>query len=74
MAARRSGGFAAFEPPAFVACLDDVALLSEPVEQRRRHLGVAEHRWLFAERKVDGDDDRGLFVKPADQMEQQLAA
>ena len=37
-----SGRFAGFEAPAFVAGLDDVAVVGEPVKQRDRHLGVAE--------------------------------
>jgi hypothetical protein len=32
------------EPIGLVAGLDDVAVMGEPVEQRGRHLGVAEHR------------------------------
>ena len=63
VAARRSGGLAAFEPPAFVASLDDFAVVGEPVEQRRRHFRVAEHRGPFTERQVGGDDDRGLFLE-----------
>src|SRR3546814_6225200 len=47
------------EPPAVVAGLDDVAVMGEPIEQRGRHLGVAEHGRPFAEREVGGDDDRG---------------
>ena len=34
---------AAFEAPAVVAGLDDVAVVSKAVEQRGCHLGVAEH-------------------------------
>src|SRR3546814_4137996 len=48
--------------------------MGEPIEQRGRHLGVAEHGRPFAEREVGGDDDRGVLVKSADQMEQQLPA
>lgn len=62
------------KPPALVACLDDVAVMGEPIEQRRRHLGVAEHGGPFAERQVGGDDDRGVFVESADEVEQQLPA
>ena len=40
---------AVFEPPAVVAGLDDLAMMRETVEQRRRHLCVAEHAWPFAE-------------------------
>ena len=69
-----SGGFAAFEAPTLVAGLDDIAMVREPVEQRGRHLGVAEHRWPFAEGQVGGDDDGSLLIEPADQVEQQLSA
>ena len=34
---------AVLEPPAVVAGLDDVAVVRQSVEQRRGHLGVAEH-------------------------------
>src|SRR3546814_2591097 len=62
------------EPPALVAGLDDVAVMGEPIEQRGGHFGIAEHGRPFAERQVGGDDDRGVFVKSADEMEQQLPA
>jgi hypothetical protein len=32
---------AILEAPAFVSGLDDVTMMGEPVEKRRRHLGVA---------------------------------
>ena len=69
--AGRSGSV--LESPAFVAGLDDVAVVGETVEQRGGHLGVAEHARPFAEGEVGGDNDRGPLVEPADQMEQQLA-
>ncbi len=31
------------EPVGLVAGLDDVAVVREPIQQRRGHLGVAEH-------------------------------
>jgi len=68
----RSG--AVFEAPAFVAGLDDVAMVSETIEQRRRHLRIAEHARPFAESEVGGDDNRCPLVKTADQVEQQLPA
>ena len=37
--------------------------MSEPVEQRRRHLGVAEYSGPFAEAEIGGDDDAGAFVE-----------
>lgn len=48
--------------------------MGQAVEERGRHLGVAEHRRPFAEGEVRGDDDRGALVKPADQMEQELTS
>ena len=65
---------AAFEAPTVVAGFHDVAMMGQAVEQRGRHLGITEHAGPFAEREVGGDDDRRSLVKPADEMEQQLAA
>jgi hypothetical protein len=65
---------AVFEAPALVTGLNDVVVMGEPVEQCRGHLGVAEDRRPLGESQVGGDDDRGLLVEPADQVEQQLAA
>ena len=65
---------AAFEAPAVVAGLDDVAMVGQAVEQRGGHLGVAEHAGPFTEGEIGGDDDGRSLVEPADEMEQQLAA
>jgi len=62
------------EAPAFVSGLDDFAVMREPIEQRSRHLGVAEDARPFTEGQIGGEDDRGALVKPADQVEEQLAA
>jgi len=64
---------AAFESPAVVAGLDDVAVMGQAVEQCGGHLGVAEHAGPFAESKIGGDDDGGAFVEPANEMEEKLA-
>ena len=48
--------------------------MGQPIEQRGRHLGVAEDARPFAEAEIGGDDDRGALVEPADQMEEELAA
>ena len=64
---------AVFEAPALVSGLDDFAVMGQPVEQRGRHLGVAEHAWPFAEGQVGGDDDGSALVEPADQMKEQLS-
>ena len=59
----------AFEPPAVVAGLDNVAVMGQSVEQRGGHLGVAEHVGPFAE-----GDDGGALIEPADEMGEKLAA
>ena len=64
----------AFEAPAVVAGLDDVAVVGQAIEQRGRHLGIAEDARPFAEGEIGGDDDRGALVEPADEVEQELAA
>ena len=48
--------------------------MGETVEQRRRHLCVAEDAGPFAEAEVCGDDDAGALVELAEQMEQQRPA
>jgi hypothetical protein len=68
------GSGSVFEAPAFVACLDDVAMMREAIEQGRGHLGIAEDAWPFAEGEIGGDEDRSALVEPADEMEEQLAA
>lgn len=61
------------EAPALVAGLDDVAVVGDTIEQRGRHLGIAEDCGPFPEGEVGGHDDRGAFVEAADQVEQELA-
>ena len=55
--ALRVGSGSVLEAPAFVAGLDDVAVVGEPVEKCGGHLGVAEDGGPFAEGEVGGDDD-----------------
>ena len=47
----------ALEAPAVVAGLDDVAVVGQAIEQRGRHLGIAEDARPFAEGEIGGDDD-----------------
>jgi hypothetical protein len=56
---------AVLESPAFVAGLDDVAMVGEAVEERGGHLRIAEDGRPFAEGEVGGDDDGGLLVELA---------
>src|SRR5271155_2796899 len=69
---QRSG--AVLEAPALVPGLDDVAVMGEAIEERRGHLGIAEHARPFAEGEIGGDKDRGALVEPADEVEEKLAA
>jgi len=44
-----------FEAPAFVSGLDDIAMMSEPIEHGGRHLGVTEHLRPIGEGEVCRD-------------------
>src|SRR5271170_126432 len=70
------GGFrrAVLETEAVVSGFENVAAVSETVEQRGRHLRVAEHGGPLAEAQVRRDDDAGALVELAQQMEEQGAA
>ena len=70
--ASRGRSSAVLEAPALVAGLDNVAVVREPVQQRRRHLCVDEDARPFAEGQVGRDDDGGALIEPADQVEQQM--
>ena len=48
--------------------------MGESVEQRRRHLRIAEDSGPFAEAQIGRDDDAGALVELAQQMEQHRAA
>lgn len=39
-------------------------MVREAVEERRGHLGIAEHASPLAEAEVGGDDGAGLLVEP----------
>lgn len=61
-------GRAVLEAEAVVSSLQDVAVMGEAIEQRRRHLGVAEDGRPFAEAEIGGDDGKtyelaGMFAR-----------
>ena len=60
---------AVFKAPGLVAGFDDLAVMGQAVEQRSRHLGVAEDGGPFAEGEIGGDVDLGALVELADQVE-----
>ena len=63
-----------FEAPAVVSCFEDVAVVRQAVEQRSCHLGITKHIRPFAEAEVGGDNDAGLLIELAEQVEQQCPA
>lgn len=67
-------GRAVFEPEAVVSGLEDMAVMGQPVEQRGRHLGVAEYAGPFGKAEIGGDDDAGALIELAQQMEEQCSS
>jgi hypothetical protein len=55
----------------FIACLNDMTVMCQSIQQRRRELRVPEHRRLLREREVRRDDHAGALVELREQMEQQ---
>ena len=62
---------AVLEAEAVVSGFEDVAMMGQAIEQRGGHFGIAEDAGPFAEAEVGGDDDTGMLVEPAQQMEEQ---
>jgi hypothetical protein len=61
------GGFrrAVLEAEAVIPGFKNVTAVGETVEQRGRHLGVAEHASPLAEAEISCDDDAGALVRAA---------
>ena len=51
-----------------VARFDDVAVVRQPIQQRRSHLGVAEYTRPFREAEVGGDEPAGVLVQLGQQV------
>ena len=62
------------ESVGLVAGLDDVAMVGEPVQQSRGHLGVGKNAGPFAKDQVGRDDHAGVLVKLGQQVKQQRPA
>lgn len=62
------------ESPALIACLHDVAVVREAVEQGGCHLGVAEDAAPFREGEVGGDHHARSLVELGEQVEQHRTA
>ena len=61
------------EAPAGVAGFDDVAVVRQPVEHGGCHFRVPKNLRPVCEGEICGDQQRGVFIELADQVEQQLA-
>ena len=48
--------------------------MRQAVKQGRCHLGITKHIGPFTEAQIRGDDDTGLLIEFAEQMEQQRPA
>jgi hypothetical protein len=62
----------ALEAPTVVSRLNDIAMVSEAIEQSGGHLRIGKNARPFAEGEICRDDDRGALVEPADEVEQEL--
>ena len=62
------------EAEAVVSAFKDMAVVGETIQQGGGHLGIAEHACPLAKAEVGGDDDTGLLVEFAEQMEQHCPA
>jgi hypothetical protein len=75
--ARLDPGFgrlaAVAEAIGLVARLDDVTVMRQAVEERGRHLGIAEDTGPLGEDQVRGDDHAGVLVQRGQQVKQQRA-
>src|SRR3546814_3897055 len=54
---QRGRSAAVFEAPAVIAGLDDIAMMSDAIEERGGHLGIAEHGWPLPEREVGRSEE-----------------
>ena len=62
------------EAEAVAVELQDVDVMSEPVEQRAGEALRSEHGGPFVKRQVRGDDSRAAFVTLREDVEQQFGA
>ena len=60
------------QPVAVAPDGDDLAVVQQPVEYRRRHYRIAKHAAPLANCAVAGDQHRAALVAPRDQLEEQM--
>ncbi len=54
-----------------IAGFNDIALMSQSIQQGGRHLRIAKYGWPFSEAQVGGDDGAGLLIRFVDQVKRQ---
>ena len=61
---------ALFEALGVISGFENVTVVSDAVEERGGHLGIAEDRDPFGEAEIGCNDEGCVFVELADEMEQ----
>jgi hypothetical protein len=51
------------KPKRLIACLHDMTVVREPIQQRRGHLGVAKDLGPLCKRQVSGDHHAGVLIQ-----------
>ena len=67
--ARLGGCAAVVEPIRLIAGFDDMAVMSQAVQQRRGHFGIAEDTGPFPEGQIRRDYDAGMLIQLGQQVE-----
>ena len=59
---------AVMEAKGFIACLDDMAVMCQAVQECRGHLGISEDGAPFGEGQIGRDHHTGVLVEFREQM------
>jgi hypothetical protein len=59
------------KPKRLIACLHDMAVVREPIQERRGHLGIAKDLRPLAKRQVGGNHHAGVLIQLGQKMKQQ---
>ena len=62
------------EAPTVIACFEDMKMVHQAIEQCRCHLGITEDIGPFAEAQIGRDDNAGLLIEFAQQMEEKRSS
>ena len=59
------------ESVGIIACLQNMAVVCEPIKQRRGHLGVTEDTAPLGEAQIGGNQHTGTLIELGEQVKQQ---